>query len=104
MENLTNKRKINHNAFSITKECIYYDLNLRFNVTPNFTNSQINDIRWFVINKPFSVVQADKNIGLAIITNDLMDLLSNSHLSDIIVYTKLNLNPLYNVQNLVNSC
>ena len=47
-----------------------------------------------MINKPFSVVQADKNIGLAIIANDLMDSLSNSHLCD--VYTKLDSNPLQN--------
>ena len=47
-----------------------------------------------MINKPFSVVQADKNIGLAIIANDLMDSLSSSHLCD--VYTKLDSNPLQN--------
>ncbi len=69
---------------------------MRFDVKPNLTNSQINDIKWFFINKPFSVFQTDKNIGLAIIENELLDSLSVSHLNDTSVYTKLNSNPLQN--------
>jgi hypothetical protein len=41
-------------------------------------------------------VQTDKNIGLAIIANELLDSLSVSHLNDTSVYTKLNSNPLQN--------
>jgi predicted GIY-YIG superfamily endonuclease len=41
-------------------------------------------------------VQTDKNIGLAIIANELLDSLSVPHLNDTSVYTKLNSNPLQN--------
>ena len=101
LKNLQQKHKINHNNFSPTKECLdirfdfYNKLTQKnFEIKPNLTNSQIQDIKWFLKNKPFSVIQADKNIGLVIISNDLVDSLSIAHLSDITTYTRLDTNPL----------
>ena len=101
LKNLQQKHKINHNNFSPTKECLdirfdfYNKLTQKnFEIKPNLTNSQIQDIKWFLKNKPFSVIQADKNIGLVIISNDLVDSLSIAHLSDNTTYTRLDTNPL----------
>jgi hypothetical protein len=63
LENLSTKRRIDHTMFSITKECLdirfdFYNKlsNMRFDIKPNLTNSQINDIKWFVINKLIKIL------------------------------------------------
>ena len=48
----------------------------------------------FIAEKPFSVIQCDKNIGLAIISNNLLHELCTQHLSYNKTYLKLDSNPL----------
>ena len=51
-------------------------------------------IKNFVRTKPFSVIQCDKNIGSAIVSNDLLKKLCNDHLMDDKIYMRLKNNPL----------
>ena len=100
-KNKNKKQMINKHLFSPTTEC----LNIRFNVydqlskckievKPNLTNRQLYEMKSFIVKRPFSVVQCDKNIGLAVINNELLHSLCLSHLSDTNTYLKLNINPI----------
>ena len=48
----------------------------------------------FIYSKPFKIIQSDKNIGTAIVSNDLHNQLCSKHLNDTNIYHKLNYNPL----------
>ena len=101
LENLKQKRIINLNLFSPSKECLDIRFNFynklsksKFEIQPNLTSKQLHEMKRFLREKPFSVIQCDKNIGMAIISNDLLDSLCVSHLSDIKIYVKLDSNPI----------
>ena len=48
------------------------------------------------------MIQCDKNIGMAILSNDLTDKLALLHLADTNTYRKLNVNPLLDTIKLIN--
>ena len=72
-------RNINSTKIEINKNLNYY---------------QLYHLKKFVATKPFSVIQCDKNIGTAILSNDLLHELSINHLSDDKIYEQVNTNPL----------
>jgi len=49
---------------------------LKFNITNNLNNDEIKYLFEFIKTKPFKVIDTDKNVGLAIISNDLYDFLT----------------------------
>ena len=109
LENLKQKRIIDNCVFSPTKECLdlrfdFYNklTKNKFEIKPNLSNSQIHDIKWFLNNKPFSVIQADKNIGLAIISNEILDSLSKAHLDNNAIYKRFETNPLISATTELN--
>ncbi len=60
---------------------------LKFNITNNLNNDEIKYLFEFIKTKPFKVIDTDKNVGLAIISNDLYDSLVFSHLNNSNTYT-----------------
>ena len=74
-----------------------YFQNLTKTVTrfkPNLLSSQIYYLNEFTKNRPFSILEADKNIGSVILSNELLDKLVYDHLSDIKTYIPLDVDPL----------
>jgi hypothetical protein len=80
-------------------------MNIRFNYFNNFSNTQINQdhnvsssqlyfLKKFIINKPFKIIQCDKNIGTAIDSYELQNQLCINHLNDTKIYQELDYNPL----------
>ena len=51
---------------------------LEFKSDYNLNKKQINSIKYFSKHKPFKIVELDKNIGSAIISNELYDSLALS--------------------------
>ena len=41
------------------------------NMQPNINSTQLFHLKKFVTTKPFTIIQCDKNIGTAIISNEL---------------------------------
>ena len=66
--------------------------NLKFNL--NISKSELHFLKKFLKEKPFKVLECDKNIGLAIMSNEIHDDLCLKMLSDSITYEKLSENPL----------
>jgi hypothetical protein len=80
-------------------------MNIRFNYFNNLNNTQINQdhnvssnqlyfLKKFIINKPFKIIQCDKNIGTAIVSHELHNQLCINHLNDTKIYQQLDYNPL----------
>jgi hypothetical protein len=72
-------------------------------INPNLRTTELNDIKYFIKNHPFSVIQCDKNVGLAIISNKLKNKLSFEHLEDKSIYQVLNTNPLKGTISIINN-
>ena len=79
LENLKQKRNINDFLFSPQTEIIHFRNNFhnnliktKFEIKPNISTTQLNHLKNFIYTKPFSVIQCDKNIGTAIISNSLL--------------------------------
>ena len=101
LESLKVKRELNANLFMPSKECIDIRFNLydklsklKFNIKPNLTYTQLANMKLFLRDRPFSVIQSDKNVGLVILSNELLDSLCTTHLSDTKTYSKIHTNPL----------
>ncbi len=67
----------------------------KFKHKTNLTKKQIDCIKKFVNEKPFSLCNSDKNVGWVCLDNSLYLKLANNHLvSNANVYKRLNNNPL----------
>ena len=95
-----NTKSTHHNLF-LQRECIdlrfkYYQQlsNTKYIIKPNLNATQIHNILEYIKFKPFKIIQCDKNIGAAIISDDLLNRLSTQHLSKTDTYLKLEENPL----------
>jgi len=101
--NKINKKSINTNTNNIPlqKEALYLRNNLieklssnEFKIYRNLSFEQINCIKEFRKNKPFKVVNCDKNVGWAIIDNNLYNKIGLEYLEKNKNYFKpLNNNP-----------
>jgi len=66
---------------------------LKINNISNLTFYELNLLRKFVKNKPFKVVELDKNIGVGIMSNALYDQLSLEMLNDQSTYIRIENDP-----------
>jgi hypothetical protein len=110
LENLKQKTIIDHNKINFQNETLslrynlFQDINnVQINMNPNISSSQLFHLKHFIKTKPFSIIQCDKNIGTAIVAHDLLRKLCIDHLNDYNIYKKLNYNPLFEVNNKINS-
>jgi hypothetical protein len=76
--------------------------NISLDNRSNISLNEYKSIDKFQKEKPFKVVELDKNIGCAIISNELYDNLALEHLNDITTYKKIESNPLEHIINNVN--
>ena len=72
-------------------------------IEPNITSKQLFHLKIFISNKPFSIIQCDKNIGTTILLHQLHDKLCFSHLEDTNTYLKLTENPINDTTNKIES-
>ena len=63
---------------------------LKFNIKNNLNECEIKYLYKFIREKSFKVMDTDKNVGLAIISNDLYDSLIFSHLNNCNTYSVVN--------------
>ena len=67
---------------------------MKFHFKPNLNKLQIQCLFKFIKEKPFKILDTDKNVGSAIISNDLYDQLAFNHLNDKSIYSEIEVNPL----------
>jgi hypothetical protein len=72
--------------------------NLEINHSFNLTKNHLKVISEFSQKKPFKIVELDKNIGSALISNELYERLVLKSLNDINVYSNFIENPLNNIK------
>ena len=75
---------------------------MKFNIQPNITSQELYFLKKFIREKPFSVLQCDKNVGLSIVSNELLDKLCLEHLSDTKTYRALECNPISSTISNIN--
>jgi len=63
---------------------------LKFNIKNNLNDCEIKYLYKFIREKSFKIMDTDKNVGLAIISNDLYDSLIFSHLNNCNTYSIVN--------------
>ena len=104
------KKPFDFNRIPLTKDSLEFRLaliknlsRLQVNIKPNLDKEQLTTLLKFNKLKPFKVVEADKNVGSVILSNNLYDRLSFDSLSDITVYKKLDFDPLNDTIRKVNS-
>ncbi len=94
---------INHDSIPLQEETLVLRKKLfqtialanKFKHKTNLTKKQIDCIKKFVNEKPFSLCNSDKNVGWVCLDNSLYLKLANNHLvSNANVYKRLNNNPL----------
>jgi len=99
---------INHNNIPLQEETLILRKKLfqnvtlarKFNHKTNLTIKQIDCIKKFFTEKPFSLCNSDKNVGWVCLDKSLYINLANDHLaSNSFVYKKLNTNPLQETIN-----
>ena len=95
--------KNNLDNIYISKSSIFFQLelfkelnNLKFNINSNFTKNELFILKKFLNNKPFKVVELDKNVGSGVISNEFYDKLTMDSLNDENVYEKIFSDPLIN--------
>ena len=76
------------------------DLENTFNYNLNL--DQVYFLNKFIKTRPFCIVECDKNIGSAIISNQLISKLGREHLDDNLTYSCLTFDPLNNTINKIN--
>ena len=76
-----------------------YVSNLKFEYNHNLTISEISSLFYFSINKPFKVVETDKNVGVCLISNENYNYLCSSLLNDTNTYELINYDPLPELNN-----
>ena len=87
--------------FLLNKDLLDFRLNIfnnladqSKNITHNLNINQIRAIYEFSKSKPFKILECDKNVGAALISNERHDKLVFDNLSNLSVYKELNHNPL----------
>jgi hypothetical protein len=76
--------------------------NLQLNINLNMSMNDILFLKKFKNEKPFEIVQCDKNIGSAIISHELHDKLVLEHLSDSNTYKLISYDPLDSTVSKIN--
>ena len=109
LKSLNKKRKPNYENIPLQREII----DVRFDLIKNLNNkkpdlgSNISQelretLKHFNKNKPFSVIQCDKNVGCMLISNDDLYNLANNHLEGNNTYKAVNENEVKSIFDQVN--
>ena len=100
--------KDNLNNLHVSKNCIFFQLelfkelnNIKFNVESNLSRDELIILKKFLKEKPFKIVELDKNVGSGIISNELYDEITMNSLNDVNVYEKILIDPLEECINTV---
>jgi hypothetical protein len=100
---MKNKKHIDYDKLYLNNEVKEFRLNIHkklldnfdnINIKPNITLEQIKAIITFQKNKPFKIIDCDKNVGLALISNELYKENVKKFLNEDKTYSKLSNNPL----------
>ena len=102
-----NFKNINLNFFYSNTLEFRYDLYKLISLnklyfSKNFSDYQLTLIKEFIKNKPFTILQSDKNTGFLLISNDNFQNLSKDHLFSSSTYKLLDNNPLEMTVNNIN--
>ena len=68
----------------------------------NISFSELKCMKDFIRNKPFKIIDCDKNIGICFISNTNYDKFVTDNLSDTNTYKILELDPLDNIKLKIN--
>jgi hypothetical protein len=100
---MKNKKHIDYDKLYLNNEVKEFRLNIHkklldnfdnINIKPNITLEQLKAIITFQKNKPFKIIDCDKNVGLALISNELYKENVKKFLNEDKTYSKLSNNPL----------
>ncbi|CAF1125043.1 unnamed protein product, partial [Brachionus calyciflorus] len=104
------RHKVDPTSIPLQKETIDFKfelyknlLNLNYDLSFNLTKEQFKAMKRFIKDKPFRVVECDKNIGVALISYENYDKLAINHLNDKEFYLKIESDPLNDVKQCINS-
>ena len=110
---MKSKKRLNTDELFINKEIQEFRLNIhkrllkmykKIDIKPNINLSQLKTIIQFQTKKPFKIIDCDKNIGLALISNELYDKSVNEYLDkDTTTYQKIDFNPLSSISTEINN-
>jgi hypothetical protein len=110
LNTLRNKRTINYDTIPIQNETLKLRFNLLKNLienkpalNTNISNSNLNNLKHFIKNKPFVILQCDKNVGTMLISHEDMIDLANQHLNDNKTYKKTSSNEFEILFNKINT-
>ena len=113
LSSMKSKKRLNTDELFINKEIQEFRLNIhkrllkmykKIDIKPNINLSQLKTIIQFQTKKPFKIIDCDKNIGLALISNELYDKSVNEYLDkDTTTYQKIDFNPLSSISTEINN-
>ena len=86
--------------FLIFKETLKLKFDTKLN---NISFDEFLQIKKFIKNKPFKIVQCDKNVGFGVISHSIYNELCFKHLNNPNNFLKLNDNPLESTQDLIKN-
>jgi hypothetical protein len=99
------KKRRNFSSLAYLQESMLFELellkeleNLKINISFNLSLEELKTLKHFSKNKPFKVIQLDKNVGAGIISNELYLELANEVFDDSITYENLEDDPLNNAK------
>jgi hypothetical protein len=104
-KDLSSELYINRDSMNLRLE-IHKKLQKIFNkidIKPNITYEQLKIISIFQKNKPFKIIDCDKNVGLALISNDIYEANVRKYLAQDSTYTLINTDILPVITSNINS-
>lgn len=84
-------------------EFFNYISQFKFKLRNNISIKNINSIFKYIRSKPFKIIDTDKNVGLALISNNLYFEIANSHLRSNNVYESIDNFDLNNIISSINN-
>lgn len=75
---------------------------LKFDNKRNLSIGELKALRFFKKNKPFKVVELDKNIGSALISNDLFSKIGSENLNNDNIYEQIERNPIGEIKQKIS--
>ncbi|CAF1087105.1 unnamed protein product [Brachionus calyciflorus] len=104
------RNKIDPISIPLQKETIEFKfelyknlLNLKYDLNFNLNKEQFSALNKYVKEKPFKVVECDKNIGIGLISHENYNKLAIDHLNKPEFYLKIANDPLNDVKEFINN-
>ncbi|CAF1057037.1 unnamed protein product [Brachionus calyciflorus] len=90
-------------------DCLNFELeilknlnDIKLDLNKNIPSSKLSTLNYFCKNKPVKIVECDKNVGFAILNNQLYDQLCDDHLNNNKYYKEIFEDPLVSSIELIN--